>query len=338
LNSAPDISIVVPTYNRQELLPHTLRALAKLNRRGFTYEVIFANDGSSDSTSEILDDAVAKWPETFRHLLLQHSGSPARPRNTGISVALGRLLVLLDDDIVPDPDFLVEHFRFHEQHPAEHMAALGELYQPDEILNDPMSLFHSFPYEELRGRVDDLEFLYFWSCNFSAKTSFLRRHGLFNENPVLHPVEDMEWGYRLMRQNMKTRFIAAARGKHLHKICSDDVVAKGERTGRAQFALIQMVPDTSIHERFGIVSTALPPWRILYRAMRRAAFRIVDNPVTIGVLKTLGAQKSHRNRITDAYYYLIFRRSIVAGFKAAKREQRRQPRAFRCERVDQNGM
>jgi glycosyltransferase involved in cell wall biosynthesis len=317
----PDITIVVPTFNRQELLPQTLPALANLHSPGFTYEVIFANDGSSDSTADLIDDAVRRSPGKFFHLPLPHSGSPARPRNAGIRAARGRLVLLLDDDIIPDADLLLQHWRFHAQYPDVHLAATGELYQPEEVLKNPMSLFHSFPYHELRDR-GDLGFLFYWSCNISAKTALLRCYGLFDEDPALHPVEDMEWGYRLVQNNMRLRFLPAARGKHLHKMDRSGVNRRGERTGRAQFALTLKVPDPSVKARFGIIAPDLPAWLIAWRALRRTAFRTVDNPLTLQVLKALGAESSERNRITDAYYYLLFRRATVAGYKAAKRRHR----------------
>lgn len=332
----PDISVVVPTYNRQELLPLTLPALVGMECRGFTYEVILANDGSSDATADIIEDAVRKWPDTLHHLPLEHCGSPAGPRNVGIEAAQGRLIVLLDDDIVPDTDLLLHHFQFHQENPSEFAVAVGELYQPPEILKDPMSLFHAFPYHELRQK-GDLDFLFSWTCNISAKADFLRQFGRFDEDPALHPVEDMEWGYRLMRNNMKLRFLPAGRGKHLHKMNRADVSAKGERTGRAQFALTKKVPEVSVFERFGIVSTALPLHRMIYRAMRRLAFRLVDNRLTLCCLKALGAETSERNSITDAYFYLEFRRAVVAGYKAAHKEHRQQLPTYRASDTAQRG-
>jgi glycosyltransferase involved in cell wall biosynthesis len=323
----PDITVVVPTYDRAELLRLSLPALAEQRRDRFSYEVLFVDDGSRDSTGSLLAEAAERWPGLFRHVALPHSGSPAAPRNAGVASARGRVVLLLDDDVVPERDLLLEHWSFHERHPAEDAAATGRLELPPEVARDPMSLFHAFPYDEL-ARGEPLGFLFYWSCNFSAKASFLRRHGRFDEDPALHPMEDMEWGYRLARTGMRLVYLPTARGSHLHKMKAEWVEAKGRRTGRAQFALTLKVPDRAVKERFGILSADLPLRLFVWRTLRRSAFRLVDNPVTRGVLRALGANRSERSRITDAYHYLTFRRSMVAGYRAARREHldgRRDP-------------
>jgi hypothetical protein len=57
------------------------------------------------------------------------------------------------------------------------------------------------------------------------------------------------------------------------------------------------------------------------RLLKRMAFRIVDNPVTIAALKLVGATRGKRSRITD-FYFLVFRRNSLAGYYQAKREAR----------------
>jgi glycosyltransferase involved in cell wall biosynthesis len=328
--SGPDLTVVVPTYDRAELLRLSLPALAEQRHDGFTYEVLFADDGSRDATGMLLRQASERWPGLFRHVALPHSGSPAAPRNAGVASARGRVVLLLDDDVVPDRDLLLEHWSFHERQPAEDTAATGRLELPGDVERDPMSLFHAFPYDELE-EGEPLGFLFYWSCNFSAKASFLRRHGRFDEDPALHPMEDMEWGYRLARAGMRLFYLPSALGSHLHKMKAEWVEAKGRRTGRAQFALTRKVPDPAVKERFGILSSDLPARLFVWRTLRRGAFRMLDNPVTRGVLRALGASRPERSRITDAYHYLSFRRSMVAGYHSARREylaaRRRSARA-----------
>jgi glycosyltransferase involved in cell wall biosynthesis len=315
----PDVSIVIPTYNRAELLRDTLPALAEQSCDGFSLEVVFVSDGSTDGSASLIDEAARRWPGRFRLLSLPHSGSPARPRNVGIAAAAGEIVLLLDDDIVPDRDLAREHWQFHRSHPGEAAAATGHLYLAADVLRDPMSLFHSFAYSELASDRP-LGFLFYWSCNFSAKTGFLREHGAFDEDPELHPVEDMEWGYRLVRAGMRLRYVPSAKGSHRHQMRPEWVERKGRRTGRAQFALTLRVPDRAVKERFGILSADLPPWLLLWRTLRRGAFRAVDNPLTLALLRAMGARRSARNLVTDAYYYLLFRRSVVAGYNRARRE------------------
>jgi GT2 family glycosyltransferase len=315
----PDVSVVIPPFSRAELLAKSLPALADQRCDGFAYEVIFADDGSTDDTRAIVGQAAERWPGKFRLLSLPHSGSPARPRNAGMAAARGGIILLLDDDVVPDRCLLYEHWSFHGRNPGEELAAGGQLYLPPEVRRDPMSLFHAFPYHSLPEN-QPLGFLFFWSCNLSAKASFLRHHGAFDEDPALHPMEDMEWGYRLARAGMRLFYVPSALGAHLHQMQPGSVEKKGARTGRAQFALTLKVTERGVKERFGILAADLPLWLFLWRTLRRGSFRLIDNPATLATLRALGAQRSARSLITDAYYYLLFRRSMVAGYKSARRE------------------
>lgn len=309
------VSVVIATFNRKEILERALPALAAQTGEA-VYEVIFVDDGSSDHSNELFQDAVQRWAPIFRYIPIAHSGSPARPRNTGIRAARGEVILLLDDDVVPDPTLIAEHAKFHRDNPDLRDAALGELYLPDSVASDPMSLFHSFSYDEVR-RQTRLGYLFFWTCNVSVKREFMIQYGMFDEDAALHPLEDMECGYRLFQSGLRLTFLPSARGQHLHNMRPQWVAEKGQRTGRAQFALSRKVPDLGLKQRFGILSSDLPLGMLLWRLLRRTAFRMVDNPLTFRLLCTFGAQNPSRSKFSDAYYYLLFRRNILAGYNAA---------------------
>ena len=211
------VSLVIATYNRMALLPRTLPALIRQDLDpGLTYEVRFVDDGSTDETPNLIARAAAS-SDVVHYRRIEHTGSPAAPRNVGLDDARGDVIVLLDDDVVPDPDFVRRHAAFHRRFPGEDEAALGRLYLSDDVRRDPMSLFHSFPYDEAARQVR-LSYLFFWTCNVSLKVSFARQFGRFDEDPALHPLEDMECGYRLMSAGMRLQFLADAAGCHLHQM------------------------------------------------------------------------------------------------------------------------
>lgn len=313
------VSIVIPTFNRGELLRESLPALVSQQSEGFRYEVIFVDDGSTDQSADLIAEFVRSNPAILRYESIPHSGSPGRPRNEGVKAARGEVIILLDDDVVPNPDLVERHWRFHQANPAGHAAALGHLFVPPETLSDPMSLFHKFPYAEA-GRMPKLTYLFFWTCNVSVKRSFMLSHGVFDEDSALHPLEDMECGYRLFQAGLDLQYLPHATGAHLHKTQPADVAKKGQRTGRAQVELLRKVPDVGVRARFGILTPQLPFTLLAWRFLRRCAFRIVDNPLTIWMLRAMGAETRRRDAITDAYYYLMFRRNMLLGYAQATRE------------------
>jgi len=318
-----EISVIIATYNRMELLPRTLAALAGQQAEGVDYEILFVDDGSNDRSRKMIEAEARRSAGRIRYLYLPHSGSPSRPRNFGIREATGKVVLFLDDDVIADRDLILQHWEFHRSNPGREYAGLGELFLPLDAKNDPMSLFHSFPYDEVRRR-DRLDYLFFWTCNLSLKREFMLEHGLFDEDPTLHPLEDMECGYRLFAHGLQLKFLPSARGAHVHKMNPAAVREKGQRTGRAQFALSGKVPDVALKHRFRILSSDLSTSAYLYRLIRRALASVIDNSLTLALLRVF-AEGPRRNRVTDMYYFLIFRRNVVAGYAAAKKEFQGSP-------------
>jgi glycosyltransferase involved in cell wall biosynthesis len=89
------VSVIVPVYNTGEDLAECVRSV--LSQTMDDYEVIFADDGSSDGTEKRLDELAAE-DERVRVIHLPPSGGPGGPRNAGIDAARGDYVYFLDDD------------------------------------------------------------------------------------------------------------------------------------------------------------------------------------------------------------------------------------------------
>ncbi len=317
---APEISVIIPTYNRAGLLAQTIPALR--DQTGpMRYEVIWIDDGSSDATAEVLRDATAHAPALFRYIQLERSGGPSQPRNVGIEQARSPIVLTLDDDIIADRDFVRRHWEFHQLHNDETIGAVGELYLAREESLHPMALFAAFPYHELR-RGETLDFLHFWAGNMSLKRSFMLRYGMYRVDRDLTLLEDMECGYRMMQHGFRLLFLPAARARHMvSPMTPKAVAAKGYHTGRAQQRLLQLVPEVVVMKRFGVLSRELGAAAYLQRLARRALFLAVDNRLTARLLVALGARANRRSACSDFYYRLIFRRNMIAGYRDALKQR-----------------
>jgi GT2 family glycosyltransferase len=105
-----NFSVIVPTYNRLELLKKTLHTLFSQQYEG--YEIIVVNDGSTDGTHEFLSTLSAK--SGIRYLHHPNCGLAAS-RKAGLNAAQGTYVAFLDDDCIVPSDWLqkFEH-HFHE--------------------------------------------------------------------------------------------------------------------------------------------------------------------------------------------------------------------------------
>lgn len=101
---SPIISVIVPTYNRKQLLGELLESLYKQTISESDYEVIVVSDGSKDGTA----DFVRQMQKIHKNLVFleQENKGPATARNSGAGEANGKYLAYTDDDCVVAGDWL----------------------------------------------------------------------------------------------------------------------------------------------------------------------------------------------------------------------------------------
>lgn len=115
-----DLSIIIPTYNRQELLKYTLESVMPGKHEGLTYEIIVVDDHSTDLTVEML-----KKDFSFVRLLRNEGKGAAAARNTGLKAAEGKFVLYLDsDDIIGEGALSLKVSFLHEH--ADHDMCYGD--------------------------------------------------------------------------------------------------------------------------------------------------------------------------------------------------------------------
>lgn len=98
--SRPDISIIVPIYNKEKFLEECLLSLSAQN--GVDVEFILVNDGSTDQSYLIID----KFLDDKRFkCFVKENGGAASARNYGIRLAVGRYIAFVDGDDILCPRF-----------------------------------------------------------------------------------------------------------------------------------------------------------------------------------------------------------------------------------------
>ena len=101
MNTPPDISVIIPTHNRPDILKKTLQSIQNQTYKDF--ELIVVSNGFSQANKEIL--ASFEDPRFF-YVEQENSGGPASPRNHGIRRARGKWLAFCDDDDLWHPEKL----------------------------------------------------------------------------------------------------------------------------------------------------------------------------------------------------------------------------------------
>ena len=115
LTGSCDISVVVTTRNRAEVLGYCLRALAD-SRTKVSFEIIVVDNGSSDGTGAVVEDVAQTCSVPLRYEWEPRRGA-SYGRNAGIARATGRIVAFTDDDIQVSADWVERVHQLFEQHP-----------------------------------------------------------------------------------------------------------------------------------------------------------------------------------------------------------------------------
>jgi glycosyltransferase involved in cell wall biosynthesis len=225
----PKVSVVIPTYNRSELLARSLDSFLH-QRTTDEFEIVVSDDGSSDRTAEVVRSFDGRLPLIYNHQ--EHNGyRAAATRNAGARRASGEVLAFVDTGTLAGPDFVTAHSRVHGT-PTRY-AVIGDTwgYRPHdpapglyEAITDPTvtpaQLKERFQHEPRFAdwRTDELApldyditrrtvpWLLHWSTNISMRTADFWAVGGFDEDFQSWGTEDLELGYRLYRLGAQLRF------------------------------------------------------------------------------------------------------------------------------------
>lgn len=103
--TAPEVSVVIPVYNEEDVLPALFaRLYPALDGLGRSYEVIFVNDGSRDRSAGLLSAQYERRPDVTRVILLDGNFGQHRALLAGFAHTRGKQVVTLDADLQNPPE------------------------------------------------------------------------------------------------------------------------------------------------------------------------------------------------------------------------------------------
>lgn len=193
------VSVIIPTYNRGKLL---VEAVNSLRNQTFTdFEIIIVDDGSTDHTKEVVDDAINKNPELKIIYVYQENSGPSVARNKGIDISNGEYITFLDSDDIYLPDKLEVQFNAFLDFPDYAMCFTNYLAMDDlgNILVDK-----SQPDILLSGKIYP-ELLFFKGTTITCpsvmvKAEIIRKEGGFDTS--MHICEDLDLWRRIAKNNL----------------------------------------------------------------------------------------------------------------------------------------
>jgi glycosyltransferase involved in cell wall biosynthesis len=234
-----NISIIIPTHNRREMLKSALVSLQHQSYEG-DKEIIVVVDGCTDGTADLLQ---SEFPDV-RTVTFENNVGAAVGLNAGAKIAMGEILLFLDDDMEYQPELVRSHQQMHKEGPYD--VIIGHF----PLGNLPTS---SFFRDVIHEWTED------WQCSFSENVSFydalcsghfsLKKDlyqavGGFDENFSVWGRKDSELGFRLIQRGAMFGFCKAAQAVQNYEKSPSKFLADFELLGRADVDLYEKHPST----------------------------------------------------------------------------------------------
>ena len=183
------ISVVIPTYNRLNLLVNCLDALNKQSIPGHDFEVIVVNDGPSEEIIEELDQRRENYAFRLVVRCTAEKKGPAAARNLGWLMASAQLVAFTDDDCLPQADWLKS---FLDRHQARELVAYsGKTVVP--LYAEPTDFALN------TARLSEADFI---TANCACTKAALFKTGGFDEQFSMAWREDSDLEFKLMLANV----------------------------------------------------------------------------------------------------------------------------------------
>jgi GT2 family glycosyltransferase len=222
------LSVIIPTYNRREVLARAIEGYLAQSSPRLIHELLVVDDGSTDGTESMVREFTKRSLFPIRYLQQPNKG-PAAARNLGIREARSALVLFSDSDIVPERNLVEQHIECHRRNPQTPAAVLGHVTWSPEIEATPFMRWYGdnklFHFNRLQNKQES-PFQFFYTCNLSLKTEFLRTCGQFDEEFKSAAFEDIELGYRLSKQGLQLFYNSAAIGYHHQFFSFEDACRK----------------------------------------------------------------------------------------------------------------
>lgn len=241
------ISVIIPTFNREDVLELTLEGYQNQTLNKSLFEIIIVNDHGKKIN---LDEIVSKHSNTLQLSFFDNEGKngPGAARNLAIRKALGEVILITGDDIIPAPNLLELHLENHLEHPELESGCVGlNLWHSDLDLTWMMNHIvttggQQFNYNNMEHK-QPVPFDRFYTSNVSVKRRFLAQmEHLFNPWFRLAAFEDIELAYRLHLRGLQLYYLEDAVGYHHHQMTIRTMSERQRKCGRMLTIMSQMHP------------------------------------------------------------------------------------------------
>lgn len=269
--AAPLLSVIVPAYNGEHLMPTVLNALRNQSFRDF--EVIVIDDASVDGTVPLVE---THYPEA-RLIVNRRNVGFVAACNTAADVARGRYLVLLNSDTEPAPDWLAELVKTMVVNPKAAVVASklllfdrrNTLHTTGDLMGIDGIARNRGVWESDTGQYDEAVTIFSGCGGASAyRRDLWQALGGFDDDLWMY-LEDVDFGFRAQLMGYSAVFAPAARVYHRVSASGGDTLASYYVGRNTIWIIAKNMPRglllrnwrAILGAQLGIAADALRNWR-----------------------------------------------------------------------------
>lgn len=205
MTDRPFVSVIVPAYNAQPTIRHTIQSLVAQSYPG-EFEIIVVDDGSTDRTPEI----VRSFTEVI--YIRQSNAGPAAARNRGAADSKGEFVLFTDSDCIAHKDWIEKIIGGFSTGGIAAVCGSYGIANPENILARCIQDEIVFRHRRLMSSYPRA----FGSYNVGIRRSVYWRAGGFDESYRRASGEDNDLSYKILKTGGRIFFVKNALVDHYH--------------------------------------------------------------------------------------------------------------------------
>lgn len=197
IKNLPFVSVVIPTYNRKQMLEKCLKSVFNQTYPKEAYEILVIDNGSIDDTKNFVEEIKKTSPISLKYFIQERKGAAAT-RNLGILKSIGEIIAFTDDDCIIDHTWL-ENLAF----PFGDQMITG-------VQGKVLMIGKQTPFTTVVENINGQGYI---TANIAYRKKALLDVGMFNES-FLSIGEDEDLAFRIIKTGGKIIFNEKAIVQH----------------------------------------------------------------------------------------------------------------------------
>jgi len=297
--------VLTPAHNAESTLGACVEKVGRLEFAG-EIEQIVIDDGSTDATAQLAEQLAVEYPHL--KVIKKSAGGEASALNSGLAIADGDYIAILEADVEPEKNWLKELLPLFDD--PQVMGSGGYLMTPPQ---DPwIARIAGYEIEE-KMRCKPADTVHITSANALYRKEAFELAGNFREE-LKNASLDADFNYRLVEMGYKLIFCSSARAYHHYKITLGEFLSRqfAYARYRAYLKAGELYPaDKWVGLEAGLAGVFILSWAALAWGWYWLPLGILCMMLLIPGVSAVGLYRKYKDKVLLAYPLVFALRSFV---------------------------